>query len=79
MPTGGWTVRNAPKPVAAAAPSLTEFQLFPSIRAAGRAGFDRRHIWKALTGRRNHHAGFWWTYVRVRDSALFLSGGARHV
>jgi hypothetical protein len=68
-------MRSAPKPVAAINPALTDIAVYPSIRAAGRAGFDRRHIWKALTGRLDRHRGLWWTHVRVRDSVLYLTGG----
>ena len=64
------------KPIVAATPALSDIRVFTSIKAAGRAGFDRRHIWKALTGRRVHHAGLWWAYVRVRDSALYQTGGS---
>ena len=69
---------SRPKPVLAVGPTLAGPRYFPSICDAGREGFDRRHVHKVLTLRRERHAGMWWTYARPRDAAFLHARNAAH-
>ena len=35
---------------------------FPSVKEAGRNGFDRAHIWSCCQGKRRRHRGFEWRF-----------------
>jgi hypothetical protein len=50
-------------PVISTNPKTGEECRFPSCRSAERAGFNRRNIWQAAHGRRNHHRGLKWRYL----------------
>ena len=63
--------RNQPVLAVGAQPGQPRFQFFPSTRAAGRAGHDRRTIFKVVTGKRNHHHGLLWDYLPRRQAALW--------
>ena len=49
------------RPVYAVCPATNRIvAIFPSIVAAGRCGFDRRHIWHSLMGVQAAHRGLGW-------------------
>jgi hypothetical protein len=45
------------------------FEFYPSTKAVGRAGYDRRHVFQAAKGQRVRHRGRFWAYL-PGDTAL---------
>jgi hypothetical protein len=66
------------KPVLAVGPDQAAPRYFPSIREAGREGYDRRYVHKVLTLQRESLAGSSLAYARPRDSAFLHARNAAH-